>query len=307
MLAVAGLAMVPAPALAAHVACGDTITQDTTLDSDLLDCPGNGVHLDGDGITLDLGGHVIDGTRRGLGILAFGTSGTVVRGGRVTEFHDAIALGGAAEPVVRDMELAGSHDGILLTGGRGALVERVLAWGHDGSGVNMPFVRNALVRDNVMVGNAAAVSAFGQTASRFEHNVFGWSEFHGMRFAALADTVVTQNRLPGNGAYGIRLEDGSEGNLLTRTHVVGSSGDGISLGEDSGSNRLERNHSSRNGGDGFDIAGAGAALVRNHADANGGLGFDAPLGVAFDLLNKARRNGDPRQCVGVGCGRWMGP
>jgi hypothetical protein len=29
-------------ALASHVSCGDTITADTTLDSDLADCPNNG-------------------------------------------------------------------------------------------------------------------------------------------------------------------------------------------------------------------------------------------------------------------------
>jgi hypothetical protein len=43
--------------------------------------------------------------------------------------------------------------------------------------------------------------------------------------------------------------------------------------------------------------------VRNRADHNAGLGFDAPLGVALDLHNTARHNGDPRQCVGVECGR----
>ena len=26
-----------------HVQCGDVITQDTTLDSDLIDCPGDGI------------------------------------------------------------------------------------------------------------------------------------------------------------------------------------------------------------------------------------------------------------------------
>ncbi len=30
-------------ALANHVQCGDVITQDTRLDSDLVDCPGDGI------------------------------------------------------------------------------------------------------------------------------------------------------------------------------------------------------------------------------------------------------------------------
>jgi hypothetical protein len=43
------------------VSCGDEITADTTLDSDLVDCPNNGIVIGADGITLDLNGHSIEG------------------------------------------------------------------------------------------------------------------------------------------------------------------------------------------------------------------------------------------------------
>ena len=36
------LTMATSPAFAEHVQCGDVITQDTTFDSDLVDCPGAG-------------------------------------------------------------------------------------------------------------------------------------------------------------------------------------------------------------------------------------------------------------------------
>jgi hypothetical protein len=48
-------------ALASHVSCGDTVTADTTLDSDLVNCPNNGIVIGADNITLDLNGHTIDG------------------------------------------------------------------------------------------------------------------------------------------------------------------------------------------------------------------------------------------------------
>ena len=48
-------------ASASHVSCGDEITADTTLDSDLVDCPGNGIVIGADDITLDLNGHLVDG------------------------------------------------------------------------------------------------------------------------------------------------------------------------------------------------------------------------------------------------------
>ena len=55
------LALTGGEASADHVSCGDTITVDTTLDSDLVDCPNNGIVIGADDITLDLNGHTIDG------------------------------------------------------------------------------------------------------------------------------------------------------------------------------------------------------------------------------------------------------
>ena len=55
-----------APALGSHIQCGDVITQDTTLDSDLIDCPGNGIVIGSPDITVDLNGHTIDGDDSGL-------------------------------------------------------------------------------------------------------------------------------------------------------------------------------------------------------------------------------------------------
>ena len=44
------------------VACGATITSDTKLRADLTNCPGDGLVIGKDGITLDLGRRTIDGT-----------------------------------------------------------------------------------------------------------------------------------------------------------------------------------------------------------------------------------------------------
>ena len=67
----AGLALALLPAGVAranHVACGDTITADTTLDSDLTNCPGDGLVIGAGSITLDLNGHTIDGDGGDIGI-----------------------------------------------------------------------------------------------------------------------------------------------------------------------------------------------------------------------------------------------
>ena len=48
-------------AFAAPLACGDTITVDTRLEADLINCPGDGLVIGADDVTLDLNGHLIDG------------------------------------------------------------------------------------------------------------------------------------------------------------------------------------------------------------------------------------------------------
>src|SRR6476619_6929393 len=55
-------------ALASNVSCGATITTNTKLDSDLTNCPSNGIVIGADNITLDLNGHTVGGDVRGFDI-----------------------------------------------------------------------------------------------------------------------------------------------------------------------------------------------------------------------------------------------
>jgi Tol biopolymer transport system component len=47
-------------------------------------------------------------------------------------------------------------------------------------------------------------------------------------------------------------------------------------------------------------------LTANRTDGNADLGIEAADGVVDGGGNRARRNGDPRQCVNVGCSREFG-
>src|SRR5436190_24170581 len=103
-------------ALADHVKCGDVITHDTTLDSDLIDCPGDGLVIGADNITLDLNGHTIAGASRAIGIEVLGDpenvagdgsvrlTGDTIEGGRVQEFGDGVYVRGSNH-VVKNMTL----------------------------------------------------------------------------------------------------------------------------------------------------------------------------------------------------------
>ena len=93
-------------ALAGELGCGDTITADTTLSSDLLDCPNNGIVIGADDITLNLNGHRIegDGTEfagcvKGefcdVGVVSNGHDDVTVRNGSVRRFALGVFLGRA--------------------------------------------------------------------------------------------------------------------------------------------------------------------------------------------------------------------
>ena len=93
-------------AQASQVGCGETITADTTLDSDLVDCPNNGIVIGADDITLDLNGHTVSGNgervkrcgRRescDFGLLNDGHDGVTVRNGSVRDFGTGVFVGKA--------------------------------------------------------------------------------------------------------------------------------------------------------------------------------------------------------------------
>jgi parallel beta-helix repeat protein len=99
------LAVGASPASASHVSCGDTITADTTLDSDLVNCPNHGIVIGADNVTLDLSGHLVDGDGTpaagcdpqkepcDFGLFNDGHSGVTVMHGSVREFAQGVLFG----------------------------------------------------------------------------------------------------------------------------------------------------------------------------------------------------------------------
>jgi hypothetical protein len=110
-LAIAGaMALDSGRALASNVICGDTITADTTLDSDLVDCPNNGIVIGADDITLDLNGHTVSGDGEefkacpedefcDVGLLNDGHDGVTLKDGSVRQFASgALVSRGPRQP-----------------------------------------------------------------------------------------------------------------------------------------------------------------------------------------------------------------
>jgi nitrous oxidase accessory protein NosD len=233
LLAVGGCLVLGAgQASASHVRCGDTITADTTLDGDLLDCPSNGILIGADGITLDLNGHAIDGDGEltedcpegepcDLGVLSDGHVGVTVRGGSVREFAVAAVVADAGSNRLLDLSLtASTFSGALIFDSPGAQFERntVVANGlnTDQAGVGVFTSPDSRIARNEISDNGD-IGVFGLDADDivFERNVLSDNPEAAFLIEG-SRNVFSRNRLARN-AEGITV--GGDENVITRNHV----------------------------------------------------------------------------------------
>jgi hypothetical protein len=227
-----------------HVSCGDTITVDTTLDSDLIDCPNNGIVIGADDITLDLNGHTVGGNGepvepcpRGefcdIGVLNDGHDGVAVRDGSVSEFGVGVFIGKARHARVLGVSSSGN---VLF-------------------GIVVDTSARSLVRNSSASGNV------GPDADGM--GVFG---SHHVR--------ILSNSFRRNGQLGIHVAESTH--ILIHENVIARNPTAIEL--EANRNEVSSNRVSRNG-NGIGIAGNRNVVRGNHVDHSRGAegGFGIPL------------------------------
>jgi parallel beta-helix repeat protein len=331
----AAVALLPVGAAEAnHVQCGDAIFQDTTLDSDLIDCPANGLLIQAPGVTVNLNGHVIDGvpSQSADGINnRSGYEGVTVKNGTIQQFRTGVEFEHADDGrltrlhvresliglllqyssrnrVDRNDVSAGSAAVELLDDSQSNLIEHNLLT-QSGNGIltltttNDPFLpatHNRIAR-NRFVANGYGIFGY-MNQNQIDHNLFQSNTEAGIELFSSGLNTIAANDFFDN-AGGIELGGQTGYVTVSRNRVFGSDEDGISLlGSGAyGTNTFERNVSNGNGDDGIDIDTSHATITKNRADNNGDLGIEAVPGVSDGGRNKARGNGNPAQCVNVSC------
>jgi parallel beta-helix repeat protein len=352
-------------AYATHVNCGDTVTTDTVLDSDLIDCPNNGIIIGADGITLDLNGHSVDGDGQpfeacpegefcDVGVLNDGHRGVRVLNGLVSEFAEGVFILGAhhnrvsgvtsyrnasfgfivfasARSVIRNS--AGSEnippegDGLGLFGSH-----RIRIVGNsftrNGLGIHVQDSTNNLIKGNLIAGTRDGPGILVEA----DHNEMRGNDCRRNGICILVakgdGNVVARNRVRA-GDDGIAVENGRRNlvirNLVLETRdtgiylglalppiggrsnvvrdnvVIGSGSDAFKVTKNDHHSVLRQNVAREAGDDGFKVRSSTAKLSDNRAVSNGDLGIQAAPGVIDGGGNRARGNGDPRQCVNIAC------
>jgi parallel beta-helix repeat protein len=298
-------------ALASHVSCGDTITADTTLDSDLVNCPNNGIVIGADDITLDLNGHLIDGDGTlfaacpegepcDFGVLNDGHDGVTVRDGWVRQFSVGVLVFSARHNRVLDVSskknvlfgfvvadsarslirnssgnrnLAPDGDGMGLFGSRHIrIVDN--SFRHNPLGIHVDDSTDTLIKRNLLSRNAGFGILMEADRNRVRRNRCARNDAC-IIVARGSRNVIAQNRVS-RGVAGIGLERG-RGNLLVRNVVVRTRRTGIYLGLKNPS-----------------IGGANNVVRRNRVRGSGGDAFLVNEEDDHSLLkrNIARRAGD---------------
>ncbi len=145
LLAVIAACAVSAPGASAQtLSCGQVITKSVALTDDLVDCPGDGLVVGADGITVDLNGHSVTGRSGGdfcetdclgrYGIDSAGHDGLTIENGTVGSFRYAVYLHDTTESSLSDLSVgAGPHAvyraGILLLRSHANRLVRIAAAG----------------------------------------------------------------------------------------------------------------------------------------------------------------------------------
>jgi parallel beta-helix repeat protein len=230
-------------ARASQVSCGETITADTTLQQDLLNCPNHGIVIGADGVTLDLNGHLVDGDGTpaadcdqqkepcDFGLFNDGHDGVTVRDGSVREFAAGVLFGTATGRARNNRVLGVSATrnqfaGIGIFSQVRGLVRNSSgdgSLGRDGMGLSLGDSHQVRILNNSFRHNAhVGMETFESDRYLIRGNVFSRNDEEAILMGG-RDNQVRRNRLVRNGS-GMSL--GGRGNVVAHNRIVGGH-DGI--------------------------------------------------------------------------------
>jgi parallel beta-helix repeat protein len=313
MTLVAGLAMT-SPAQAAVLACGQTITQSTTLENDVGPCPNHGIIIGANNITFNLNGRqIFGGAGSGAGVFLLNRTGVTVTNGTVRGFDIGVAIDGGSGNTVSRITARDNIGGVGTIGGDGIAImsssgNRIL---NNQTINNAPFSGIGLysrrdsahpgtpgpVRNNLLDGNTVQSNKIGRNLINPTD-----TDNDGIRLENdVAFTTITNNLVSDSGLDGISLFADTAGNVVRGNQVTTSGyyrttarrGSGIIVFTRSTRNVVEGNMTTRNADSGIDIrqpigAFPGATnnrIVNNTSFGNSVFPFiPSPVfGPSFDL------------------------
>jgi hypothetical protein len=293
----------PATASAAHVQCGDTITQDTHLDSDVV-CTAQdpvGLVIGADNIKLGMGPYTIQGADAAGtdGIADDGTArtGVTIRWGRVTGFEDGIDLDASDSTLFRT-QVSATSVGIAMRGNGNYFHRNVvdMTAGAGFAGMNVSGDDSHLAWNSVTGTAATLDDGIVVTGNNPQviYNFVDGCAFDGLIISGYSGGIAALNDVRN---CDIGITPSGSGLRLQSSVVTGNS---IGILVDDPAALVRWNKATGNSATGIMVLHEGAALRKNVADGNGEIGIDAPDATIDEGGNTA--SGNPvADCLGVIC------
>ena len=220
-------------AFASPVNCGDTITTDTTLHHDLVNCPNNGILIGANHVTLNLNGHRIDGDGTptagcpvtdfcDFGVAFDHHDGVTVRHGSVREFESGVLAFRARHTHLLGLSTSRNHfSGIAVAACARSLVKNSSgnrSTFREGDGLDLFDSHHVRILNSTFRHNAhSGIKPVGSTNSVIKGNLVARNGDEGLPHGGGRGLSDKHNRLVRNGG-GITLGPGSR-NVITRNHV----------------------------------------------------------------------------------------
>ena len=281
------------------LACGQTITQNTTLTADLGPCPNYGLIIGADGITLDLGGKRIFGTANFLdnaGVYMAGRTGATVQNGTISDFDAGVIIEGGSRNTVASItavrNIGRQAFGVSTRFGEGIGIlsssnNRILA---------------SRAEDN---GPFAGIGVYSLVDSDHPRSFSGPSTNNLIQGNQVLNNTVGRDGFTGaTDNDGIRIEPTyagtafvNAGNQIIGNTVIGSGLDGIAIFGRSPGNIIRGNTSNNNGlfrsaarrGDGIIVFNfSDRTVIQNNTtmgNGDNGIRIRGPLGANAGALN----------------------
>jgi parallel beta-helix repeat protein len=253
------------------VVCGQTVTHDVSLSHDLLNCPGDGLEVGANHITIDLDGHVIDGVNAAgsVGINDNGHSDVMVKNGSVRDFFDyGVALQSAPHSSAQNLAVTRiGAGGVAGDASAGILVQ------------NSPWstVTANTVSNDVSAYQSDGVDVLSSAHAVVTDNTLARNAWDGMFVLGSPDSTIDDNQLNSNVNNGVEINSGSDGVVLMGNHAHKNVGDGIVAGAISQA-RITGNTLTGNGDTGLFLFDLLNSVVSGNCLTGNGIGLDLAFG-----------------------------
>jgi parallel beta-helix repeat protein len=228
------------------VSCGDTITSDTVLTNDLLNCPVNGIVIGANDITLDCRGHTITGTDVYTGILAVSRQNITIKNCTVQNFTRGIRFDSTTQSQLVKNTAYDNLEGFSLEASNNTLTNNTAnknIWGFIlSSSPNNTLTSNTAYNNSGLGFSLSSSSSFNTlTNNTASNNNIGIDLYSSSNYNTLTNNTANSNSL-----YGIRLAYNSNYNTLTNNTANSDNVSGIYLFATSNYNTLISNTANNN-------------------------------------------------------------